>query len=87
MSLLTPPVNREKLERYFALIRTPIRPGEQIPAPCTLPADAEVPPRRLLVSSAGLEIPVPSRQAMLGFLAGWLCVAAIIGVFVWIVKG
>ena len=87
VSLMTPPVNQEKLERYFALLRTPVRADEQVPAPCTLPADAEVPPRRLLVSFAGLEIPVPSRLAMLGFLAGWVCVAAIIGVMVWIVEG
>ena len=87
VSLITPPPDPHKLERYFALIRTPVRAGEQIPAPCTLPPDAEVPPRRLLVSIGGLEIPVPSRQAMLGFFAGWLSVAVIIGVFVWIVEG
>jgi len=87
VSLLTPAVSEDKLQRYHALLRTPVRSGEVIPAPCTLPDDAKVPPRRLLISAWGLEIPVPSRQAILGFLAGWICVAAIIGVFVWIVRG
>ena len=87
VSLLTPRVNLEKLNRYYALIRTPVRPGEEIPAPCELPVDAEIPPRRLLISFGGLEIPVPSLQMTLGFLAGWVCVAVIVGVFVWIVKG
>jgi hypothetical protein len=87
VSLLTPRVDSKKLDLYFALIRTPVRPGEEIPAPCELPTDAQVPPRRLLISFGGLEIPVPSLQMTLGFLAGWVCVAAIVGVFVWIVKG
>ncbi|MBC8869789.1 MAG: sodium:solute symporter family protein [Planctomycetes bacterium] len=87
VSLLTPSVNEKKLERYFALIRTPIQPSEVIPAPCTLPKGVQVPPRRMLVSAWGLEIPMPSTQAIFGFLVGWVCVAAIIGAFIWIVQG
>jgi len=87
VSLLTPSVDEDKLQRYHALLSTAVQSGEVIPAPCTLPKGAKVPPRRLLVSAWGVEIPAPSRQAILGFLAGWACVAAIIGVFVWIVRG
>jgi len=87
VSLLTPSVCDKKLRRYYALIRTPVQSGEVVPAPCTLPKDAEVPPRRMLVSAWGLEIPIPSLQAILGFAVGWVCAAAIIGVFIWIVKG
>ncbi len=38
VSLFTKPVATEKLDNFYALIRTPIAPGEQISAPCTLPA-------------------------------------------------
>ncbi len=87
LSLITKPVDPIKLQRYHTLLCTPIRSGEVLPAPCTLPDGAQVPPRRLLASAWGLEIPAPSRQAILGFVAGWACVAAIVGVFVWIVRG
>jgi len=38
VSLLTKPVSKEKLDNYYALIRTPINPGEQPAVPCTLPS-------------------------------------------------
>jgi hypothetical protein len=87
VSLLTPSVSDQKLKRYYALIRTPVQSGEVVPAPCTLPKRVQAPPRRMLFSAWGLEIPIPSLQAILGFAVGWVCVAAIIGVFIWIVKG
>ena len=87
VSLLTPTVSEKKLQRYYALIRTPVQSNEVIPAPCSLPNGVQVPPRRMLVSAWGLEIPIPSLQAILGFAVGWVCVAAIIGVFIWIVRG
>jgi Na+/proline symporter len=77
-SLLTQPAATEKLERFYALLRTPVRPGEQVAVPCTLPADASVPARRNLLPNSRLEIPVPSRTAVLGFLVGWVCVAALV---------
>jgi Na+/proline symporter len=43
VSLLTKPVAAEKLDSFYALVRTPITPGEKVPAPCTLPPDAVVP--------------------------------------------
>jgi hypothetical protein len=85
-SLITKPVDPIKLRRYHALLCTPVRSGEVIPAPCTLPHGVKVPPRRLLGSAWGLEIPRPSLQAMFGFAVGWVCVAAIIGVLVGIVR-
>jgi hypothetical protein len=46
--------------------------------PCTLPDDAEVPKKRNIFPNTSLEIAIPSRTSVVGFLAGWLCVAAII---------
>jgi len=60
------------------LVRTLIKPGEQAPAPCTLPADAVVPEKRSIFPNTSLEIPIPSLTSVLGFVAGWGCVAAII---------
>lgn len=84
VSLLTRRVAKERLDRFYALIRTPIRPGERIAEPCTLPEGASAPPRRML-SAFGFGVPMPSRTSAIGFAAGWLAVAALIGGFVWLV--
>lgn len=78
VSLFTKPVAAEKLDKFYALIRTPIAPDEQISAPCTLPADAVIPPKRVLFPNTNFEIMTPSRTSVLGFLVGWGCVAVII---------
>ena len=85
VSLLTRPVSYEKIERYYQLLRTPVSPDEEIAEPCTLPEGVEPGPRRVFFPNSNLEIPVPSRRSLLGLLAGWACVFAIIGsVVVWI---
>jgi len=86
ISLATKPVHKEKLDRFYALTRTPIQPGEQITEPCTLPEGVEPPPRRMLLTALGLEIPMPSRVSVIGFIAGWLGVAALIAGFVLLVQ-
>jgi Na+/proline symporter len=78
VSLLTQPVAKEKLDRFYALIRTPITPGEQVSVPCTLPEDAVVPEKRNIFPNTDLEIAIPSRTSVIGFLIGWACVAAIV---------
>ena len=78
VSLLTKPVAKEKLDNYYALIRTPIMPGEQPPAPCTLPDDAVVPEKRNIFPNTNLEFMIPSRTSVVGFLIGWAFVAVIV---------
>ena len=78
VSLLTRPVAEEKLDNYYALIRTPIKPGEQPAAPCTLPDDAVVPEKRNIFPNTNLEFMIPSRTSVVGFLVGWGFVAAIV---------
>jgi Na+/proline symporter len=78
VSLFTKPVAKEKLDNFYALIRTPVKPGEKVPAPCTLPADAVVPEKRNIFPNTNLEISIPSLTSVVGFLIGWGCVAAII---------
>lgn len=87
VSLVTPRVNAGQLSRYYALLRTPVRPGEQVETPCTLPAGAEVPPPRELWPQSDLFLPRPTGRAIAGFLAGWVIVASIIGtVWLWIAE-
>ena len=78
VSLVTKPVAKEKLDNFYALVRTPVKPGEQVSVPCTLPDDAVVPKKRNIFPNTSLEIAVPSRTSVVGFLAGWVCVTAII---------
>ena len=78
VSLLTKPVSEDKLERFYALIRTPVQPGEKVTAPCTLPVGAVVPAKRNFFPKSSLEIPIPSFLSVAGFAVGWACVAAII---------
>jgi len=85
VSLLTRPPAKEKLDRFYALIRTPVRPGEEVTEPCTLPEGARIPEKRALLPGTSLEILIPSRQGILGFLAGCALVAGIIFGFIRIV--
>jgi Na+/proline symporter len=81
VSLLTKPVDRERLDRFYALTRTPIVPGEVVKEPCTLPPGVVAPDRPMLATAFGLEIPRPSPTSMAGFVAGWVAVAILIGSF------
>ncbi len=86
VSLVTQPVAKVDLDRFYSLTRTPIAPGERAVEPCTLPEGVEPAARRMLVTAFGLEIPMPSRTSVIGFAAGWAAVAAIVGGFVWLVS-
>lgn len=78
VSLFTRPVAKEKLDKFYELVRTPVRSGEKVPAPCTLPPDAVVPEKRNIFPNTNLEIPVPSLCSVVGFLVGCGCVAGIV---------
>jgi Na+/proline symporter len=78
VSLLTKPVAKEKLDNFYALIRTPVKPGEQVTAPCTLPVGAVVPEKRDIFPNTNFEILIPSVTSVLGVLAGWVVVGIII---------
>jgi Na+/proline symporter len=86
VSLLTKPLPKARLDLFYNLTRTPICQGEQVDEPCTLPRGVEPAQRRMLLTAFGLEIPVPSRTSVLGFLAGWLAVAALVGGFIALVR-
>lgn len=80
-SKLTRSVPGEKLDLFYALMRTPIRPGEVIEKSCTMPIGAETPPPRPVFPGTQFEIQVPTARTVWGFSAG---VAASVGL-VWFV--
>jgi Na+/proline symporter len=84
VSLVTRPVSKEKLDNFYALIRTPVGPNEEVLASCTLPVGAKVPEKRVLWPNTSLEIMKPSLCSMIGFVIGWICVAVIICIFCYI---
>jgi Na+/proline symporter len=77
-SLLTKPLPEKRLDDFYALLRTPVRPGEKIAASCTLPEGVVPAPRRNLLPFKSLEIPVPSKESVVGFLISWAVVAVLI---------
>jgi Na+/proline symporter len=87
VSLLTPQVPKEQLQRFYDLTRTPIQEDEVVLRPCTMPVGVEPPRRRMLLTFAGLEIPMPSATSWIGFFVGWAAVAMLVVSFVWIVRG
>lgn len=86
VSLVTRPVSKERLDRFYDLTRTPVQPGEDVPEPCTLPEGVTAPKRPMLFTACGFEIPRPSAVSLAGFVAGWLSVGLLIGGFMWIMS-
>jgi Na+/proline symporter len=78
VSLVTRPVAKEKLDRFYTLTKTPVQAGERIVQPCVLPEGVEPAERPMLLQAFGCEIPMPSRTSAAGFLGGWLLIAVII---------
>jgi len=84
-SFLTPRSNPDKIDRYYKLLRTPVFEEEpNLPEPCTIPEGAVTLPRRTLFPNSEFEISIPSKRSIVGFVAGWACVGAII-LFVYLV--
>lgn len=79
VSLFTRRSPQEKLDRFYQLIRTPVRPGEVIISPCTLPEGHLPADEGKLIPHPDLEIPSPSRIGIIGFVLAWVMVAIIIG--------
>jgi hypothetical protein len=85
-SLLTKPVEKKKLDRFYECLRTPIGPGEPETTPFTLPNGVEPAPHRPWFAHPDFEIPKPSFVGIVGFIAGWIAVAMLIGSFFWIIN-
>ncbi|MDF1814984.1 MAG: sodium:solute symporter family protein [Verrucomicrobiales bacterium] len=85
VSLFTRPVVAEKLDNFYSLLRTPVQADEPVGESCRLPEGIEPGPRRVIFPNSSLEIPIPGRRAIAGFLVGWLVIGALIAsVAIWI---
>ncbi len=78
VSLLTPRTPDEKLDHFFALLRTPVRSGEKVHAPCTLPDDHLPTQTEKLLPFRDIELPKPTLVGMGGFAIAWVLVGLII---------
>lgn len=78
VSLLTKRVDAHKLDLFYDTLRTPIQPNENIVESLRLPAGVEAAPQNKLINHPDLEIQVPTRRGIVGFLLAWLMVIALI---------
>jgi len=85
-SFVTKRTPKERLDHFFLLLRTPVRAGEEVDEPCTLPENPLPPDEGKLIPLADLEIPFPSRIGMIGFVISWIGVAAVIGLTWWLAQ-
>lgn len=76
-SLVTAPQSPQQLDRFFTLLRTPVREGEVVIEPCTVPENN--PERENVIELAGFQFPVPTKLGVGGFIVAWLLVFAIVG--------
>lgn len=83
-SLVTPRTSAEKLDRFYLLLRTPARKGEQVLAPCTLPADP-LPPAPKLFRHPDIELLRPSLIGVAGFVLACIFVGLIALLPYWLV--
>lgn len=86
VSLVTRGGDVERLERFYELMRTPVQPGEVLTESCRLPKGVEPAPRRNLISSHSIELPIPSRTTVCGVVVGWCIVIGMIGAFYWLTQ-
>lgn len=86
VSLLTQRVPKEKLDRLYDCLRTPIGPDEPEAEPFTLPAGVQPGPRNVLIQHPDFEIPRPTLIGIGGFFVAWVGVALLIGVVYWIIQ-
>ncbi len=80
VSLYTKPVNEQKLDNFYNLVRTPVLTNEPtVSKPCTLPKNVSVVMSDKLFSHKNLEILRPSRISIIGFIISWVIVVIMVG--------
>jgi Na+/proline symporter len=86
VSLLTRRPDSRKLDLFYDTLRTPIQPGERVVESLRLPAGVVPAPQRKLIDHPDLEIQVPTRRGITGFLLAWLLVIALIAAVMLLVR-
>ncbi len=84
ISFVTPRAPKERLDRVFNAIRTPVNAEEpHLAEPFSLPAGMPVGQVRKLINHPDFEIYRPSATAIGGFAVFWACVAILIAFVFW----
>ncbi len=86
VSLLTTPPSKERLDRVYEVLRTPVMEGEPEVEPLTLPATTTPTPRSVLIDHPDFELMKPTTTTVVGFLASCAVVGVLIAMFVWILQ-
>ena len=86
VSLFTRQPDKERLDRVYECLRTPVQAGEPEVEPLTLPKGMEPAPRLVLINHPDFELCKPALDTIVGFIAAALGVAALISAFVWILR-
>ncbi len=86
VSLFTRRTPKDRLDQFYACLRTPIGADEPEAEPFTLPAGVQPAARNVLIQHPDFEIPRPTLIGIGGFLAAWLGVGLLIGVVYWIIQ-
>ncbi len=84
VSLFTKRVDEAKLDKVYNCLRTPVTEDEPHTAePFHIPEGIEIPEPNKLINHPDLEIPMPTKVGIGGFLFFWVWVAGLIGFVFW----
>ena len=83
VSFITPRTSPEKLNKFFDLLHTPVRPGEKVLSPCTLPENP-LPRGEKLLNLEDVELPKPTLVGLGGFVVAWVLVGLIVWLTFWL---
>ena len=86
VSRFTKPPAKEKLDRVYECLRTPVKEGEPEVEPLTLPAGIQPSPRKALIRHPDFELMKPSLVDIVGFVLASLAVGLLIGGFFWLLS-
>jgi Na+/proline symporter len=86
VSYVTPRVPQEKLDRFYRVMRTPVKEGEKVETPCTLPEDAAEPVPKWF-NHPDIELPKPTKLDVFGFFVSWALVGLIVLCVTWLAGG
>lgn len=76
----------DRLDRFYGVLRTPVKPGEEIDRPLTLPKGVEPAPSRKLIDHPDWELQVPTARGIWGFVIAWVLVLALVAAVYGIVR-
>lgn len=85
-SFVTKRPDESRLDHFFTLLRTPVRKGEEVDEPCTLPQNPLPVETRKLIPLKDIEIPWPSYVGMVGFIISWIVVGLMVALTWWLAQ-